>query len=139
MAILRFPDTIERTPGSGALKPEPPAWNKDEEVIYETLDKGTPVSFKTKAFPVIREKALGYLGRPFDYDMEFGSPERICCTELVYWCTKSLYPFLRIEPREERLFVFRKTVILPDTYFDSNLQRVWCSASCRDDTQRSSS
>jgi hypothetical protein len=136
MAILRFPDTIQRTSGLGSLEIKQPAWNDQEEHIYERLNKDDQIAFKDEAFPVIRKKALGYVGRSFDFGIDFEFPERICCTELLYWCTKSLYPFLRIEPKRERLVVLRKSVILPDTFLDTQLQPVWCSASNRDDIRQ---
>jgi len=131
MAILRFPDTIERGAGSHSLVNKWERWSKEEEAIYLRLEEGDRVEFQTEAFPLIRRSALGYVGKLFDYGLKFDSPERICCTELVHWCTQFLHPFLQIEPRLERLFVFCKTVILPDTFLDSKLRRIWCSESTR--------
>lgn len=136
MAILRFPDMIERSSGSHSLENKRQEWSDEEEAVYRRLDEGGRVGFETEAFPVIRRTALSYVGRPYDYGLDFQSPERICCTELVHWCTQLLHPFLRIAPREERLFVFRKTVILPDTFLDTKLQPIWCSGSTRDDIRK---
>lgn len=132
MAILRFPPSVERDPEAipppPALKFQKREWLDQEKKISERLDGGETIHF-SEAFPVIREKALRCLGRPYDFGLDFTDYDQLCCTEFVYLCTKSLYSFLQVKPEPGKVLIFRGKAIKPDAFLKTNLQPVWCSES----------
>lgn len=135
MAILRFPDLITRASQSQPLNIPKREWRDPEEAIRDSLKRGDQVKF-AEALPAIREMALINLGRPYDFNFDFANFDRLCCTEFVYLCTKSLASFLRIRPISRRVLFVSKRVVRPDDFLDSGLQVIWCSSSTREDIRK---
>jgi hypothetical protein len=135
MAILRFPDMVTRAGRPEPLTIRKEEWEEKEEEIRASLERDEQIKL-TDAVPVIREVALNNLGRHYDFDFDFANFDRLCCTEFVYLCTKSLSPFLQIKPMTRRVLFVSKRVIRPDDFLDSGLQLMWCSSSTRDDIRR---
>jgi hypothetical protein len=132
MAILRFPDSFTRASGAKPLNIPKREWNDREEEIRDKLASGELIKF-AETVPVIREVALNNLGRPYDFSFDFANFDRLCCTEFVYLCTKSLSSFLEIKPMSRRVLFVSKRVVRPDDFLGSGLRVIWCSSSTRED------
>ena len=128
MAILRFPGVLK---ANGMVQPggtERLRWMVEEVQIANRLQAGQLITFRD-AFPTIFDVALRNLGRPYDFRFDFEDFQRLCCTEFVHFCTKSLEPFLGIRPTRKRVLLVPKTMIAPDAFLQSRLRLEWLSPS----------
>jgi hypothetical protein len=128
MAILRFPETV-----TIARNPDPVdipcrEWNDLERDVQRKLEENREIKF-AEALSAIRKKALSSLGRPFDFNFDWYSFDRLSCTEFVYLCTKSLSSSIQLRPTSERVLFFHRRAIRPDAFLDSGLRVIWCSKS----------
>jgi len=127
MAVLRFPEKIRQSSQAQPLPIPANQYHPEEKSISHRLDGGEEIRF-SEAFPVIFRVALENLGRPYDFNFDFGSFARLSCTELVYFCTKCLGSFLDILPIKRRVLFISKAMIPPDAYVRSKLELIWASA-----------
>jgi hypothetical protein len=129
MAVLRFPTVMSATaPGWAPMVP-PEALEARELALQERLRTGGQVTFE-EALPVVREAALGRLGTRYDFRFDFQRMDRLSCSELVYFATKSLGPFLDVAPANRRmLLLFQRSIIEPDAFVRSLLEVAWKSRS----------
>jgi hypothetical protein len=135
MAILRFPDMVTRASRPDPLNIPENEWGDPEKAIRAILERDGQIKF-TEALPAIREMALNNLGRDYDFGFDFANFDRLCCTEFVYLCTKSLSSFLQIRPISRRVLFVSKRVVRPDDFLYSGLRVIWCSSSTREDIRK---
>jgi hypothetical protein len=128
MAVLRFPEKIRRSSQAQPLPIPDHLYHPAEKAVSKRLDGGEEILF-SEALPVIFRVALENLGRPYDFNFDFASFARLSCTELVYFCTKCLGPFLDISPIERRVLFIKKAMIPPDAFVRSRLELIWSNSS----------
>lgn len=129
MAVLRLPAAIAATaPGWKSVVNEH-AFEERERILCQRLRDGETVPFE-EVLPLIRDAALGRLGTPYDFEFDFERMDRLSCSELVYFATKAVGPFLGISPVNRRfLLFFQRSVIEPDAFVRSPLEVAWKSRS----------
>jgi hypothetical protein len=127
LAVLRFPEKVRHSPQAHPLPIPDNLYHPEEKSISQRLDADEEIRF-SDAFPVIFRVALENLGRPYDFNFDFGSFARLSCTELVYFCTKCLGSFLDISPVKRRVLFISKDMIPPDSFVRSKLELIWASA-----------
>jgi hypothetical protein len=130
MVILRFPDTLRRTPDSQPINISRDQFQDAELTIYDRLVSGSEIELSA-AIPVIRLIALQNLGREYDFNFNFNSFDRLSCTEFVYFCTKSLSPFINLKPVIKRILFVSKQMIIPDAYLAAGANLIWSSRSTK--------
>ena len=126
MAVLRFPQRIQAEVGRDFPRIPRETYTPEEQRISSRLEEGKPLRFE-EIFPVIFDVALANLGRPYDFHFDFADFRHLCCTEFVYFCTKSLGAFLGIEPLARRVLLVKKKMVIPDAFVRSGLELVWRS------------
>ena len=128
LLILRFPDRMIKGPDSTtiAFAADPPIGKEKE--LRDRLVDGHDIEF-TEAWPVIRDKALSYLGRGYDFGFDFNTFDKLSCTEFVYLATRALAPFLQVRPVSRRILFANRQMIIPDAFLESGLKLVWASPS----------
>lgn len=125
MAILRFPETIfPQTPVPVSTSD----FTAAELALHERLQNSDKIPF-SECFSVLLQLALGQVGKPYDFQFNFKNYNNMSCTEFVYFCIKSLELFHQLSPRRKRFLIFDKTVLTPDAFLASPLERVWQSRS----------
>ena len=127
LAALRFPAELRRT-GDGDLPLLARSSYSDPEwQIHERIARGETVTFN-EAFPCIKAAALGKLGARYDFEFEFNRFDRLSCSELVYFATKLLAGFHRVQARNGRvMWFFRRSFIEPDAFVRAPLEVAWKS------------
>ena len=134
LVVLRFPELLRRT-WTQACELEPALLDKlspEELDLYARLQQGDAVGFAKEAWPFIRRAALGKLGTGYDFEFDFRDFSQLSCSELVFYATRCLAPFLGVLPEEKRLLFLRRQVIAPDAFVRSALELVWKSPSVED-------
>ena len=101
----------------------------EEKEIFDELNAGGTVPFE-RAFPVIRRSALSLLGIDYDFEFDFLEFNSVSCTELLFYATRCLSPFLGVFPEKTRVLFFDHVGIVPDALVRSPLSVVWQSPSC---------
>ncbi len=131
MLVVRFPEVVQRawkqTPAG--LEGMLAAMGQGERALFDRLEAGGKVGFADEAWPEIRRTALSQLGREYDFGFDFTDYQHLSCSELVFFATKCLAPFLGVLPEEERLLWIRKQVIAPDAFVRAGLELGWKSPS----------
>ncbi|MFN2515074.1 MAG: YiiX/YebB-like N1pC/P60 family cysteine hydrolase [Pyrinomonadaceae bacterium] len=130
MAILRFPEQLK---GDNAPPPQvfdADLYNSEENEIEGRLKRGEVVRFE-EVFPIMYKLALSQLGRDYDFRFNFKSFDTFSCSELLYYCAKSLCWHLSLWPTEKKaLLFFKKNMLEPDAYARcTKLNLVWLSKS----------
>jgi Permuted papain-like amidase enzyme, YaeF/YiiX, C92 family len=136
MLVLRFPEVLRRTwaeppVGSAGLFA---GLSPGERALHERLEQGGAVHFAQEAWPVIRQVALGQVGASYDFDFDFTDFAQLSCSELVFFATRCLAPFLQVLPEEKRVLFLRRHLIAPDAFVRAGLELAWRSPSV--DAQR---
>ena len=127
MAVLRLPASIRINPNEQHTPLIPPAsFSKEEQAIHERLGQGETVE-RSEVFRCVKAAALGKLGARYDFSFDFSRFDRLSCSELVYYATKSASLFLRIGVENRRVLFFRRSMIVPDAFVSAPLELVWCS------------
>lgn len=131
LLVLRFPERLRRTWTSPPQDGEPLflSLTPEERALFERLEQGGEVSFEQEAWPLIRRAALGQVGSDYDFDFDFTDFQQLSCSELVFFVTRCLAPFLQVLPREKRILFLRRHLIAPDAFVRSGLEQVWRSPS----------
>ncbi len=139
MAVVRFPAhckataaDVEGAPGH-VLQVAREELDPEEETIRAALLSPEGVDF-TRAFAVIRARALGKLGAAYDFDFDGKRVDRLYCSELVAYATRCLSPFHQVG-YSERIFLkfLKRMVIEPDAFARSRLDIPWKSHSVHGD------
>lgn len=126
MAVIRFPARLQARPPAVKLDTE---LAPGETEIYEKLNGGAEVGFD-EAFPVVYRLALTQLGVPYDFRFAFTDFKALSCSELVFFVTKCLTPYLGIVPQIKRIAWLQRVVLEPDAFFASpRLTTAWLSPS----------
>jgi len=77
------------------------------------------------------EAALGKVGEEYDFSFNFKNFDFLSCSELIYYCYKSVNQHLDLRPRTHRfLGIFsRRDAITPDDYLSTTLEKIWFNRS----------
>jgi hypothetical protein len=129
LAILRLPEIIRAT------VPEPQApgvplrfFNAEEEKVDQALASSGTVDRATVVELAI-DQAIKCIGRGYDFDFSITNFSHLYCSELVYFCLKSVQRFSKVRPQMTRIAFFDRRGIIPDAFLTSGLELVWRSAS----------
>jgi hypothetical protein len=128
LVVLRFPEVLRATPG--AVSDDPGPLDPEERTLRDRLAAGGEVSWR-EAWPVVRRIALAQLGRGYDFEFDFTDVRRLSCTEFVHRATRSLAPFLGIQPTPQKILFLRGVGIAPDAFVSSPLELGWASPSTK--------
>ncbi|MDQ2938774.1 MAG: hypothetical protein M3R67_14940 [Acidobacteriota bacterium] len=130
MAILRFPANLKADDSPPPQVFDADLYNSEENEIEGRLKRGEVVQFED-VFPIIYKLALSQLGRDYDFRFNFKSFDTFSCSELLYYCAKSLCWHLSLCPTEKKALVFfKKNMLEPDAYARClKLDLVWQSKS----------
>ncbi|MBF5041867.1 hypothetical protein FGE12_05650 [Aggregicoccus sp. 17bor-14] len=131
LVVLRFPELLRRTwTQPRELEPALLAGLSAGELdLYARLQQGDAVDFAKEAWPLIRRAVLAKLGTGYDFEFDFRDFSELSCSELVFYATRCLAPFLGVMPEEERVLFLRRQVIAPDAFVRSALELAWKSPS----------
>ena len=130
MAVLRFPTTLRATAPGWTWEATGVAMEPRELALFQKLRDGGEVDFEKEALPLVWDAALGKLGTRYDFRFDFERMDRLSCSELVYFATKALGPFLDVSPVNRRMLLFfQRSVIEPDAFVRSPLEVAWTSRS----------
>jgi hypothetical protein len=130
MAILRFPRRLTADGGAPPQVFDAALYNSEEHAIEERLKRGETVNFE-EVFPIIYRLALSQLGRGYDFRFNFKTFDTFSCSELLYYCAKSLCWHLNLCPTDKTALLFiKKNMLEPDAYARcGKLDLVWTSKS----------
>ena len=132
MAILRLPDAIKAPPGAAPQLIEEALFSEDEKKLHHRLQGGETLSI-SEVVACVRAAALGKLGTAYDFKFDFARFEKLSCSELVYFATKCVSPFLGIAAQDRKVLFVKRSMIIPDAFVDSPLDVVWKSKSIRNE------
>lgn len=133
MAILRLPPILQGAP-SAADYPFPEELFTDaERSVRDRLKSGANVA-SGEVVPLAIEAALGKVGDEYDFGFDFRKFDSFSCSELVYYCYKSVDHHLDLKPQPHRFMgIFpRRDAITPDDYLSTRLEQAWFSRSARE-------
>jgi hypothetical protein len=123
-AQITLPDAAPRSPFDPALL------SAEEHSLRERLACGEAIAREEFTALAITE-ALRNVGRAYDFGFDFSDFRRLSCSELVYWCYKSVAELINVQPRTVKVLFLRRQAIPPDDFLNEALQRVWASQSVR--------
>jgi hypothetical protein len=130
MAIVRFPKKFTATKKLSVKDIPFDQFNKKEKEYFNQLNNHKTLSY-VNVFKTIFELALQQLGKKYDFDFNFKNYNDLSCTEFVYFCIKSLEGFHGLKPKERKIFMLNKSMIIPDAFMEVNFQKVWQSKSVK--------
>jgi hypothetical protein len=132
MAALRFPDNITGTNLTWSPMLPDDAFDCCElNLLTRLRDRGGVT--REQAQQVVRTVALGQLGTRYDFSFDFQNFDRFSCSELVYFVTKALGPFMGVSPINRRmLLIFKHSIVEPDAFVRAPLEVAWKSPSVDD-------
>lgn len=128
MAIVRFPSQIKALSKLSEKEVNYAEFTDKEKNFFTRLNVGETIEY-SEAFKTIFTLALQQLGKGYDFDFDFKKYNNLSCTEFVYFCIKSLEAFHQLKPKEKKVLVFKKPMIVPDAFIKSNFQKIWQSRS----------
>ncbi len=133
MAILRLPAVLGGAPAQADYLFRDELFSALERLIRERLKSGASVTSE-EVIPLAIEAALGKVGEEYDFGFDFNKFDSFSCSELIYYCYKSVNQHLELRPRTHRLLgIFsRRDAITPDDYLSTRLEKIWFSRSDRD-------
>lgn len=133
MAILRLPAVLQGTPASADYPFRDELFSALERSIRDRLTNGGSVASE-EVIPLAIEAALGKVGEEYDFGFDFRKFDSFSCSELVYYCYKSVDHHLDLRPKTHRFMgIFpRRDAITPDDYLSTRLEKTWFSRSARD-------
>ena len=128
VAILRFPEVLEKLSSPPPRPADFAQWHDDEKDLYNRLDNGEKVPF-ADVFATARSIALGTLGTPYDFSFNFNDGNRLSCTEFVAHVYRSALPALGVVPTRQSFLggLRHEVVIRPDDFLKTALPRVHVS------------
>lgn len=131
IAVLRLPEAIRQSAMTGGAVFPIHDLNSAEKVVVERLKKGAEID-KSDVIPLILQEALANLGRPYDFNFDFANFSRLSCSELVYFCLKSVAGAMNFYPQKVSVGFLHRSAITPDAFLSQNFNKVWASASVRE-------
>ncbi len=128
MVIVRFPKEFTAADKLTEKDISYEEFTEEEKKFISKLNNGETILF-SEAFKTVFGLALQQLGKGYDFDFNFKNYNNLSCTEFIYFCLKSFEGFHQLKPQEKKVFVFNKTMIVPDAFMKANFQKVWQSRS----------
>jgi cell wall-associated NlpC family hydrolase len=89
LVVLRLPAQITLRPDAAPSPIDPALLSPEEHSLRERLASGEAVAREEVTALAITE-ALRNVGRAYDFGFDFSDFKRLSCSELVYWCYKSV-------------------------------------------------
>jgi hypothetical protein len=130
LVVLRLPAQITLRPDAAPSPIDPALLSPEEHSLRERLASGEAVAREEVTALAITE-ALRNVGRAYDFGFDFSDFKRLSCSELVYWCYKSVTEQIQVQPRMVKVLFLKRQAIPPDDFLNDTLQRVWASQSAR--------
>lgn len=130
LVVLRLPAQITLRPDAAPSPIDPALLSPEEHSLRERLASGEAVAREEFTALAITE-ALRNVGRAYDFGFDFSDFKRLSCSELVYWCYKSVTEQIQVQPRTVKVLFLKRQAIPPDDFLNDALQRVWASQSVR--------
>lgn len=131
LVVVRLPEVIRKKDGVLPLTISEHHFTEPEREIRKRLEAGEAVK-REEVVELARAEALRNIGRPYDFDFDFANFGRLSCSELVYFCFKSINHFINIQPRVKQVLFIKKKIIAPDAFLHADMECVWASRSVRD-------
>ncbi len=133
MAILRLPAVLEVAPAPADYPFRDELFSALERLIRDRLKSGASVTSE-EVIPLAIEAALGKVGKEYDFGFDFKKFDSFSCSELIYYCYKSVNQHLNLRPRTHRFLgiVPRRDIIIPDDYLSPTLKKIRFFPSDRD-------
>ena len=128
LAVLRLPEHIALPEGAPPSPIDAALLSPEEHSLRERLASGEAIPREEFTTLAIAE-ALRNVGRDYDFGFDFSDFKRLSCSELVYWCFKSVAELIDVRPRTVKVLFLQRQAIPPDDFLGEPLQRVWASAS----------
>ncbi|MFO0694021.1 MAG: YiiX/YebB-like N1pC/P60 family cysteine hydrolase [Polyangiales bacterium] len=142
LCVLRLPEWVEGRAATGPLArgrrgSAEPAFDSDEEAIFEALSTGGKVH-RSRIVPVLRRRALSRLGTDYDFDFDFADSRTLSCTELVHFAMRCLAPFHGLAPEPRTVLgLLTRTILEPDRFLQvPGLERVMATRAIPRDIRR---
>ena len=133
MAILRLPAALEGAPAPADFPFRDELLSALERSIRDRLKSGVGVTSED-VIPLAIEAALGKVGEDYDFDFNFKKFDSFSCSELIYYCYKSVDQHLHLRPRTHHILgiIPRRDAITPDDYLSTRLEKIRFLPSDRD-------
>jgi hypothetical protein len=131
LAVIRLPEVVRKQEGAKPLRIPERYITEDERRLVEKLNAGQAVP-RDEVVALAKAEAVRNIGRPYDFDFDFANFGKMSCSELVYFCYKSIANVINVAPVERRFLFLRKKLIEPDAFLTANLECAWASRSVRD-------
>jgi hypothetical protein len=131
LVVVRPPEVIRKKDGVLPLTIAEHHFTDEERDVRARLEKGEAVK-REEVVRLACAEALRNVGRPYDFDFDFANFGRLSCSELVYFCFKSINHFINIQPRVKQVLFIKKKIIAPDAFLYADMSCVWASRSVRE-------
>ncbi len=83
-------------------------------------------------YETIYDRALSFLGTPYDFKFDFSKYHNLSCTEFVYACYEELMPTYKVFIKKKSVMGIKKEMLIPDDFITDQFEIVWKSRSVKE-------